>query len=178
MVTVCLWYVLQKIRLNSSIALGFVCGMGGLSVYIVDAFALGSALSNASSVAMIFLGILVGFAPVQIPCLYLRIVSVKIVQLLNRRRKDLLPLHLSTMQQSSIPASALAMVVLLLGLSGCGYQGIDGTVFGATAEQAGNPPTDSIIDLVKEKWDWRCQSDSIWLWVRCRSELAPFVFRS
>ena len=48
---------------------------------------------------------------------------MKIVQLLNRRRKDLLPLHLSTMQQSSIPASALAMVVVLLGLSGCRYQG-------------------------------------------------------
>lgn len=148
LVTVCLWYLLQKIRLNSSIALGFVCGMGGLSVYIVDALVLGSALSNASGIAMIFLGILVGFAPVQIPLsIFEGVVSVKIVQLLNRRRKDLLPLHLSTMQQSSTPASALAMVVVLLGLSGCRYQGIDGTVFGAAAEQAGNPPTDSIIDF-------------------------------
>ena len=67
LVTVCLWYLLQKIRLNSSIALGFVCGMGGLSVYIVDALVLGSALSNASGIAMIEVSLLYRF-----PCLYLR----------------------------------------------------------------------------------------------------------
>ena len=29
----------------------------------------------------------------------------------------------------------------------CTYEGIDGTVFGVTAETAGRPPTDSILDL-------------------------------
>ena len=44
--------------------------------------------------------------------------------------------------------SARVMVPLLaVGLSGCGSEGIDKTVFGATAEKAGRPPTDSIVDL-------------------------------
>ena len=39
------------------------------------------------------------------------------------------------------------LACLLLTLSGCTYQGIDGTVFGAEADSAGRPPTDSLIDL-------------------------------
>ena len=39
------------------------------------------------------------------------------------------------------------IVLLALGLSGCGYEGIDGTVFGAASESAGRPPTDSIVDF-------------------------------
>ena len=39
------------------------------------------------------------------------------------------------------------LLFFAVGLAGCGYEGIDGTVFGATAEGAGRPPTDSIVDL-------------------------------
>ena len=39
------------------------------------------------------------------------------------------------------------MFLLSITLSGCDYEGIDGTVFGTTAETAGRPPTDSIIDF-------------------------------
>ena len=40
------------------------------------------------------------------------------------------------------------MMLLLIGTQlGCSYEGIDGTVFGETAETAGRPPTDSLIDL-------------------------------
>ena len=35
----------------------------------------------------------------------------------------------------------------MMWLSGCTYEGIDDTIFAETAERAGNPPTDSIVDL-------------------------------
>ena len=38
-------------------------------------------------------------------------------------------------------------MLLAVCLSGCAYEGIDGTVFGAISEAAGRPPTDSIVDL-------------------------------
>ena len=39
------------------------------------------------------------------------------------------------------------LVLFSIGMSGCTYEGIDGTIFGAEAERAGRPPTDSIIDF-------------------------------
>ena len=45
------------------------------------------------------------------------------------------------------PLASVMLLLLVMGLSGCGYEGIDGTVFGATAEEAGRPPTGSIFDL-------------------------------
>ena len=38
-------------------------------------------------------------------------------------------------------------VLIAMSLSGCAYEGIDGTVFGATAEAAGRAPQDSFVDL-------------------------------
>ena len=43
--------------------------------------------------------------------------------------------------------TSVMAVLLSVGLSGCSYEGIDGTVFGAAAESAGRPPTDSMLDL-------------------------------
>ena len=47
----------------------------------------------------------------------------------------------------SAPAASAMLLLLVIGLPGCAYEGIDGTVFGATAEGAGRPPTGSILDL-------------------------------
>ena len=38
-------------------------------------------------------------------------------------------------------------VLLTFLVTGCSYEGIDGTVFGATAESAGRPPLYSMVDL-------------------------------
>ena len=45
------------------------------------------------------------------------------------------------------PLAFIVLPLLMIGLSGCAYEGIDGTVFGATAEEAGRPPAESIVDL-------------------------------
>ena len=45
------------------------------------------------------------------------------------------------------PIASVTSLLLLLGLSGCDYEGMDGTIFGSAAELAGRPPTDSLIDL-------------------------------
>ena len=47
----------------------------------------------------------------------------------------------------SVRGACVMVPSLAAGLSGCGYEGIDGTVFGATAEKAGRTPTESIVDL-------------------------------
>ena len=74
-------------------------------------------------------------------------VSVKIVQLLATRRSDLVPHTLHALRKVSIPVASLIVLILAGGLSGCSYEGIDGTVFGEAAETAGRPPTDSLVDL-------------------------------
>ena len=146
--TVSLWSLFRKVGFNSSIGLAFACGMGGLSVYIVDALVLGVALSDVASLVTTFFGVLVGFAPVQVPLSVLEgFVSMRIVRMLSDRRGDLLPEDLATLRKSSVPINAMFVFFIMMGLSGCTYEGIDGTVFGETAEQAGNPPTDSIVDL-------------------------------
>ena len=146
--TVSLWSLLRKIGFNSSLGLAFACGMGGLSVYIIDALVLGMALSDVAGPVTTFFGVLAGFAPVQVPLSVLEgFVSMRIVRMLSERRGDLLPKELATFRKSSVPINAVLVFFITMGLSGCTYEGIDGTVFGETAELAGNPPTDSIVDL-------------------------------
>lgn len=147
-VTIGIWNVLLKLGKNNTVGLGIACGIGGLSVYLVDALVLAFALSETVHPATTFVSVIVGFAPVQIPLSILEsVVSVKIVQILLERRKDLLPSILATIQSSSVPVGIITLFLLSITLSGCDYEGIDGTVFGATAETAGRPPTDSIIDF-------------------------------
>ncbi len=148
MVTIGIWNVLLKLGRNNTIGLGIACGIGGLSVYLIDALVLAFALSETVHPATTFVSVIVGFAPVQIPLSILEsVVSVKFVQILLDRRKDLLPSILSTIQRSSVPVEIITLFILSITFSGCDYEGIDGTVFGATAETAGRPPTDSIIDF-------------------------------
>lgn len=146
--TIALWNILQKLQLNSTLGLGFACAIGSLSVYFIDAFVLAAALQNLTAPINTFASVSLGFAPVQFPLSILEaFVSVKIVQVLAARRADLLPSSLSVLHRSSIQAKHVILLLCVGLISGCDYEGIDGTVFGKMAEEAGRPPTDSFLDL-------------------------------
>ena len=74
-------------------------------------------------------------------------VSVGIIRLLATRRSDLLPQPLRALKVAPKTIINIAIVLFCMSLSGCDYEGIDGTVFGTTATSAGRPPADSIIDF-------------------------------
>ena len=143
-----LWALLRRLGADGALGLALACGVGGLSVYVADAVVLAAALSGTTAPAATFGAVLLGFAPVQIPLAVLEAVaSVGIVRLLATRRPDLLPNSLRSLRTVSAPLASAMLLLLATGLSGCAYEGIDGTVFGATAEGAGRPPTESIVDL-------------------------------
>ena len=143
-----LWTLFRKSGLDHTMSLALACGIGDLSVYVADAAVLALALTNAAAPTMTFGAVLLGFAPVQIPLAVLEAaVSVGIVRLLATRRPDLLPESLVALRTLSARKVAALLLLPVTGLSGCSYEGIDGTVFSATADKAGRPPTDSIIDL-------------------------------
>ena len=148
LVTTGLWALLRQLGIDGALGLGLACGVGGLSVYVADAFVLAVALADVTAPMTTFGVVLLGFAPVQIPLAILEaVVSVGIVRLLATRRPDLLPDSLRAPLTASVPGASHIVLLLGIGLSGCSYEGIDRTVFGATAEGAGRPPTDSIVDL-------------------------------
>ncbi|MEM6959712.1 MAG: energy-coupling factor ABC transporter permease, partial [Myxococcota bacterium] len=149
LVTVALWSVLRRLGMANALGLACACGLGGLSVYVADAIVLAAALTDAAPPLTTFVAVLLGFVPVQVPLAVLEsVASVSIVKLISKRRAELLPPSLRTLRGASAPSSATALLLLLtIGLSGCSYEGIDGTVFGVTAESAGRPPTESAIDL-------------------------------
>ena len=133
---------------KNAFGLGLSCAIGGLSVYVIDALVLAGALIESVDPSLTFTSVLLGFAPVQGPLSVLEaVVSVKIVQTLAMRRVDLLPSSLSSLKKSSVPVGQMVLLFLVGILSGCSYEGIDGTVFGKAAEDAGRPPTDSLLDL-------------------------------
>lgn len=146
--TVGLWQVLRRAGAGGVVGVALACGVGGLSVYVADAVVLAMALAELTDPTTTFGVVLLGFAPVQIPLsVFEGIVAASTVRLLATRRPDLLPAPLRALR--SLPPLHTGAVVLMLsiGLSGCEYEGIDGTVFGASAEVAGRPPTDSLLDL-------------------------------
>lgn len=148
LITVALWKLLQKVGGDTAWGLAIACGVGGLSVYVVDALVLAAALSEVAAPMTTFTGVLLGFAPVQVPLAVLEaVVSIGIVWMLAARRPDLLPEPLRKLKKPASSVSSVALVVLATTLSGCSYEGIDGSVFGAAAESAGRPPTDSLIDF-------------------------------
>ena len=143
-----LWALFRRLGAGGAFGLALACGVGGLSVYVADAAVLAVALSDAVAPATTFGAVLLGFAPVQVPLAVLEAVaSVGIVRLLAKRRVDLLPDSLRALRAVSVHSAYVMVMLLAVGLSGCSYEGIDSTVFGATAEQAGRPPTESIVDL-------------------------------
>ena len=149
LVTCSLWWLLRKMGQNNPIGLGIICGLGGLSVYVVDALVLAMSLSDVAPPSTTFLSIIVGFAPVQVPLSILEsVVSVKIIQVIAERRLDLLPTSLQGFKQVH-PSVGLILLLLVSSsaMQACSYEGIDNTVFGATAEGLGRTPTDSILDF-------------------------------
>ena len=146
--TVGLWALLRRCGVDGFFRLALACGVGGLSVYVADAAVLAVALSDVTVPATTFGAVLLGFAPVQIPLAVLEAVaSVGIVRLLAMRRPDLLSHSLRGLRTASAPVVSAMLLLPVTGLSGCAYEGIDGSVFGATAEEAGRPPTGSIFDV-------------------------------
>lgn len=146
--TVGLWALFRQLGVNGAFGLALACGVGGLSVYVADAVVLAVALSEVTAPATTFGAVLLGFAPVQVPLAVLEAVaSLSIVRLLATRRPDLLPASLRALRNVSVRSASIMALLLVSGQSGCGYEGIDGTVFGAVAEEAGQPPIESIIDL-------------------------------
>lgn len=146
--TIGIWKIFQKIGMRNGIGLGVSCAFGGLLVYVFDALVLALALHETANPSTTFAGVLIGFSPVQGPLSILEaVISVKIVQTLASRRADLLPSSLSELRNSPVPAGHMIVLIMIGALSGCSYEGIDGTVFGQVAENAGRPPTDSLLDL-------------------------------
>ena len=142
------WGLLRKLGANNALGLAVACGVGGLGVYVVDALVLAMALADATEPIGTFTGVLLGFAPVQVPLAVLEAcVSVGIVRVLATRRPDLLSDSLRTLRSVPMSVSSAVSLLFVFGLCGCDYEGIDGSVFGATAESAGRPPTESIVDL-------------------------------
>lgn len=147
-VTLGLWKALKKLGVREVLALAIACGVGGFSVYVADALVLATALADVASPKATFIGVLLGFAPVQLPLAILEgFVSVGIIRLLATRRPGLLPESLRTLGTASKLTGAFSIVLVAIGASGCSYQPIDETVFGAAAHLAGRPPTDSLVDL-------------------------------
>ena len=143
-----LWALLGRLGAAHGLGLALSCGLGDLSVYVADAVVLALGLSDVAEPATTVTAVLLGFAPVQVPLAVLEgIASVGIVRLLASRRPDLVPGSLRALRVVPVPSASVMVLLLAIGLSGCGYEGIDGTVFGATAETAGRAPTESLVDL-------------------------------
>jgi len=143
-----LWKLLGKLGAENAVTFAFVCASGELSVYAADALVLAGALSEMTSPMATFSAVLLGFAPVQVPLAILEgVISVGMIWVLCTRRPDLLPESLRKLSKTPAFVPSVTGLVIAFILSGCDYEGIDGTVFGAKAEAAGRPPTDSIFDL-------------------------------
>lgn len=144
-----LWGLFQKFGAGNGLSLAISCGAADLSVYIADAFVLAIGLADAVTPMTTFFGVLLGFAPVQFPLAILEaIVSFGIVRTLASRRPDLVPKSLRPIGNRPVSSASVGLLLLMAAaLSGCNYQGIDGTIFGATAEAAGRPPAESLLDL-------------------------------
>ena len=124
-----IWSLLQRIGADNGLGFALACGAGGLGVYVADALVLAAALSDVAAPSTTFVGVLLGFAPVQLPLSALEaVVSLGIVRLLAERRPDLLPASLRTLRRASMHAAPSLLVLLAIGLAGCDYEGIDGTV--------------------------------------------------
>ena len=146
--TIGAWALLKRFGTGNMLGLGIACFIGDFFVYVTDAIVMAVALADAATPLTTFTAVVLGFAPVQLPLALLEAgVSVAIVRLLSTRRPDLLPDSLSGLQKSAVSGASVAIFFILFTLPGCTYEGIDGTVFGATAESVGRPPVDSILDL-------------------------------
>lgn len=140
---------LRALRVPAAFAVGVACAVADLAVYVTDAAVLGVALADVVAPTDTVLAVVLGFAPVQVPLAVLEGgLSVALVRLLVRRKGALVPAWLAEVGvRLSLPRGAAGLAILLALLSsGCGYEGIDGTVFGTAAERGGRAPTPSVLD--------------------------------
>ena len=146
--TVLMWNLCRSMGAKGAVGFGIAIGLGGMSVYVTDAAVLAFALADTANPATTFGVVLVGFAPVQLPLSVLEaVVSVYIIRALVARRESLVPEGLRNLRLPRQGAVAALVALLSIGLSGCSYEGIDGTIFSAEAESAGRATTDSIVDF-------------------------------
>jgi cobalt/nickel transport system permease protein len=142
---------LRRVGCSVAVTVAAACVLADLSVYVADAAVLALGLSEAAAPAQTFAAVIIGFAPVQLPLAILEgIISVVLVRTIAERRATLLPPWLRAVRPASMLPSPSAMMVLLaatVGLSGCTYEGIDGSVFGEIATEAGLAPVDSLLDF-------------------------------
>ena len=139
----------RKLGFNTLLMVGISCAFADIFVYVTDAAVLALGLSDVVSVKETFVLALLGFAPVQVPLAVLEGgISIAIVKLLSKRKPEILPKFL---QDDFLPleniATTLMIFISVIGLSGCTYEGIDGSVFGEIASQHGQAPSSSLIDL-------------------------------
>ena len=81
---------LRKLGVGNAIGLAMACGAGGVGVYVIDALVLAAALSKVSEPMTTFIGVVLGFAPVQLPLAVLEaLVSLAIIRVVATRRPDL-----------------------------------------------------------------------------------------
>ena len=146
--TVLMWNLFKSMGAKGAVGFGLAIGLGGMSVYVTDAAVLAVALADTANPATTFGVVLVGFAPVQLPLSVLEaVVSVYIIRALVTRRESLVPEGLRNLRLPKQGSVAALVAMLSIGLSGCSYEGIDGTIFSAEAESAGRATTDSIVDF-------------------------------
>ena len=132
-------------------AVAVACGMGDIAVYLTDAALVAWALAEVSPPQVTAWLVVGGFAPVQLPLAVLEgVTSAALVRMLGKRRPELLPLALR--ERTASPGSGLALLLLVLLpilplLAGCGYRGLDDSVFGDVAAAAGRAPRDPLLNF-------------------------------
>ena len=141
----------RRVGMPPLAVIGIACATADLAVYVVDAAALAAGLAASIPPARTFTAVVLGFAPIQVPLAMLEAaISIGLVRLLARRRADLLPAWLRsarcTARDRSKQVVLLAVTIMVL-VSGCRYEGIDASVFGAAAAAAGRPPLASMLDF-------------------------------
>jgi cobalt/nickel transport system permease protein len=141
--------LLRRIGLRGPLGVALTCGLAGIFVYLADALVLAAALADAAPPWATFWTVVLGFAPVQVPLAVLEAaVSATMVRTLAVRRPELLSPSLRAAAAGALPALLVLVAAMgVFGATGCAYEGIDGSVFGAVAESGGRAPTDSLADL-------------------------------
>ena len=141
----------RGLGLHPAPIVGVACAIGSLVVYLADAVILAVSLSTLAPPQETFMAVLLGFAPIQLPLAVLEgFIAVGICRLLDLRRPDLLPKSLrgiSAPAQPKVLNIALLAICLFLVLPGCSYVPMDDAVFSASAESAGRPVSDILLDF-------------------------------
>jgi cobalt/nickel transport system permease protein len=131
---------LRSLRVHISLAVFLACAFGELAVYLADAALLGSALSASTAFGKVFLAVVLGFAPVQIPLTVLEgLVSAFTLGYLAKRQNHLLPDWLTTRRTIAL---SILFAALVIGPTACSrpMRGADEAVLDHVATQAGHPP--------------------------------------